>query len=199
MRPRTFPLATAGLVAANIAAFGLELAGDGQALCETHGLVPNRLVASGDVGPALTAMFLHDPAHYSHIAGNMVFLAVFGAIVERAIGHLRFAALYLAAGVAGAAMHVLVDPTSTVPMVGASGAAFGVLAVGAALRPRLLPFVAAYVGINLWYVLTGTGGTVSAGAHIGGFVAGVLVAALGSKFSLQNGRPREPHALGDGL
>jgi membrane associated rhomboid family serine protease len=183
MRPRFLPSVTAVLVAANVIAYGLELAGGGQTVCEAHGLVPAIFVRTGDFGPVLTSLFLHDPTSLLHLGGNMVFLAVFGAIVEHELGALSFGALYLAAGIAGALMHVLVDPSATVPLVGASGAIFGVLAVGGALRPRLLGFVVSFTALNVWYAFAGTGGGVSFGAHIGGFIIGFLVAAA-------LGRPR---------
>jgi len=179
MKPRTFPLVTGALVAANLAVYAAELAGDGQALCQADGLVP----AHFEPGAIFTAMFLHDPSGLAHIGGNMVFLAIFGTIVERAFGHVRFAALYLAAGIVGALTHVLVHPAATDAMVGASGAIFGVLAVGAALRSRLLPFVAVFFACQLWGVFAGAS-DVAFGAHIGGFVVGVFVAALAQERSL---------------
>lgn len=159
---------TAILVAACLAAYVLERAGDGDAICAAYGLVP----AHPTVGTAISAMFLH--ASYAHIGGNMVFLAVLGTIVERALGSVRFAILYLAAGIAGAGLHLLVAAGSTTPMVGASGAICGVLAAAALLRPRLLGFVAAFIAWNIWEVFTNTG-AVAVGAHIGGFAMGFLV------------------------
>jgi membrane associated rhomboid family serine protease len=78
----------------------------------------------------------------------------------------------------GALMHVMVDPSATAPMVGASGAICGLLAVGAVLRPRFLVFVGVFAAINIWYALTASGGGVSYGSHIGGFAVGFVVAAL---------------------
>jgi rhomboid protease GluP len=117
----------------------------------------------------ISSMFMHDGL--AHIAGNMVFLSVFGVLVERHVGSVRFLALYLAAGVGGAMLHAVSSPTE---LVGASGAIFGVMAVAAVLRPRLLGFVGAYVAINVFWALAGTGGAVSFGAHLGGFAVGVL-------------------------
>jgi membrane associated rhomboid family serine protease len=62
---------------------------------------------------------LHDLSSVAHVAGNVAFLVMFGGIVERALGYLRFLGLYVAAGIAGAALHVLVVPSATVPLVGA--------------------------------------------------------------------------------
>ena len=174
MKRKPLPLVTVGLLAANVLAYAVELAGNGERVCRAYGLVPARFALDA----LLTSMLLHDPTNYSHIVGNLVFLAVFGAIVEADLGKVRFLALYLAAGVAGGLFHVLVDPTSTSPLVGASGAIFGLLAWGALLRPGLLTFVGLFVGMNIWFALTETGGGTSYGAHIGGFVAGFIVAMI---------------------
>jgi membrane associated rhomboid family serine protease len=158
------------LVALNFLAFAAELAAGGSRVCAEYGLVP----AHPTLGSSLTSLFMHDPSGWSHVGCNMACLAVFGLAVERAIGSLRFGCLYLASGLAGAALHVLVDPTSTDPLVGASGAIFGVLAVAAVVRPRLVGFAASFVALNVWYAVSGAGGAVSFGAHLGGFAVGAL-------------------------
>lgn len=167
---KRLPLVTVALVLANLLAYRLELAAGGQAVCAAHGLVP----AHPSVAAALTAMFLHDPTSWAHLAGNMVCLAVFGLLVEPEVGSLRFALLYLLSGLAGAYMHVLVAPTATDPMVGASGAIFGLMPAAVALRPRLVGFVGSYAGYNVACVLLGIGGAVAFGAHVGGFAAGAV-------------------------
>lgn len=177
IRPRA-PLFTLLLVAANVAAYSLELGAGGLSVCEKFGLIPAQFTRSGALGPLVSSLFLHDPGALTHIAGNMVFLALFGTLVEGRLGHLRFLALYLAAGVFGGLMHTLAAPGSTDPLVGASGAIFGVLAVAGALYPRLLGFVAAFVGLNIWNAFTGGSGNVSFGCHIGGFVIGFLAVVL---------------------
>jgi membrane associated rhomboid family serine protease len=168
------PLVTAALVTANVTAFVFELAEGGMPACDAYGLVP----AHATAGTLFSSLFLHDPDHLAHIAGNMVCLAFAGAIVERAMGHLGFLALYLAAGALGGLLHVLVDPGAIEPMVGASGAICGVLAVMGALRPRLLGFVVGFVLVNVWFALVGGGAGVSFGTHLGGFAVGVLVVAV---------------------
>ena len=167
------PLVTITLVLANVLTYLLELASGGGAFCETHGLVPDRFMRSGDLGPVLSSMFLHDPASLWHLGGNMAFLVIFGTLVERSIGSIRFLVVYLAAGVVGGLTHVLVNPAATDPLVGASGAIFGVMAVAAMVRPRLVGFVASYAAYNLAELLLGSGGSVSVGCHVGGFVVGV--------------------------
>jgi len=177
MKPRA-PLVTFALVGANLLAYLLELGAGGQVTCDAYGLVPTRFLHEGALAPLFTSLFLHDPSGLAHIVGNMAFLALFGTLVERSLGHLRFLGLYMAAGVLGGLLHVLVAPGSTTPLVGASGAIFGVLAVSGALRPRLLGFVVAFVGINVWHAFTGGSSGVSFGCHIGGFAAGFLVVLL---------------------
>src|SRR5512143_208355 len=172
---RSFPLVTLLLVAANVFAYSLELGAGGQRVCDAYGLVPARFVHEGALAPLVSSMFLHDPASLIHLGGNMAFLALFGVIVEQALGSLSFAGLYLLAGVAGGLFHVFVGPSSNVPLVGASGAIFGVIAVAAVVRPRLLGFAAAFVGLNVWNAFTGGDGDVSFGCHIGGFAGGFLI------------------------
>lgn len=166
------PFATPLLMAAILAAFGLEYTQDGMAVCERWGFVP----AHPSLGTAATSLFLHDPGNLAHVGGNLAFLAVFGVIVERALGSLRFLGLYGAAGLGGVALHFLVDPSSTTPLVGCSGGLFGLLALAAILRPGLLGFVGTCIGVNLAYAVLGVEG-VSFGAHLGGFVVGFIVTA----------------------
>jgi membrane associated rhomboid family serine protease len=141
----------------------------------------------------ITSMFLH--GGWLHLIGNLWFLWVFGNNVEDSMGHSRFAVFYLLCGVAAAAAQVMVDPASPVPMVGASGAISGVMGAYAILFPRvrihtlvvlvILFFrvaVPAWVMLGYWFVLqlvsTGVGGDVGGvaiWAHIGGFLAGMLL------------------------
>jgi membrane associated rhomboid family serine protease len=165
------------IVAVTLAAYLIELAAGGYSVCEAYGLVPARFVDSVD-WTLISSVFLHHPEDLAHIAGNMVALAVFGPVVERALGGARFLGLYGLAGVLGGLLHVAVDPSTTSPLVGASGAVFGVVAVAAAVRPRLVGFAVALAGYEVWRAFEGDGTAVSFGAHLGGFAAGVLVAGL---------------------
>jgi membrane associated rhomboid family serine protease len=181
------------------------------------GLVPAELVNHPITAlpTVFTSMFMHDPTGWAHIGGNMLFLWIFGDNVEDALGHARYAAFYLLCGVGAAAAQVLVDPTSTVTMVGASGAISGVLAAYGSLYPRspitvlnpvpLLWFVFGfflelpawviileYFVVNLFSGLTSLGvqqGGVAFFAHLGGFVAGVLFVRL---FMLGKARREQP-------
>lgn len=172
---RRFPLVTLLLVLANLLAYRLELAGGGERFCYAHGLIPAAFVRAESWSPVFVSMFLHDPAGLLHLGGNMVCLLAFGAAVERAIGSLRFTALYFTAGVCGALMHVWINPAAAEPVVGASGAIFGVLAASAMLYPRTVGFVASYAAFNLVSMVLGIGGSVAVAMHVGGFVAGYVV------------------------
>ena len=169
MKPATLLLSLAIVLA-----YLVELAAGGDAVCQAHGLV----AARPTVQDALGSLFLHDPSSWVHVGGNAVFLLVFGTLVERSIGSVRLLVLYFAAGLGGAACHVLVDPSATMPLVGASGAIFGVLAAAAMLRPATLVFVVVFFGFNIVGLfapeLVGMHG-VSVGAHVGGFVTGFVM------------------------
>ena len=143
-----------------------------------------------------TSMFMH--GGWLHIIGNMLFLWIFGNNIEDSVGHFRFIFFYLLCGIAAAAAQVAIAPDSTVPMIGASGAVSGVLGAYLLLFPRarilvLLPIwifwrvfeVPAVLMLIFWFgiqLLSGLavrGANVSGGvafwAHVGGFVAGVVL------------------------
>jgi membrane associated rhomboid family serine protease len=144
----------------------------------------------------VTSMFLH--GSWLHLVGNLWFLWIFGNNVEDAMGHLRFLVFYVLTGVAAAWAHVLLDPASTVPMVGASGAISAVMGAYLILYPRarvhtLFWFVffvrvvplPAWVILGYWFLIqlasvgaAGGGGGVAYAAHVGGFVAGALLVKL---------------------
>ncbi len=153
---------------------------------------------SFSVQPIVTvfsSMFLH--GHLLHLAGNMLFLWIFGNNVENTLGHLRFALFYLATGVAGALMQVFTTADPTVSMIGASGAISGILGAYLVLHPfarivTLIPLffyftivrVPAFFFIFVWFLVQLLGGFAAYGAkgggvaflaHVGGFVAGVIL------------------------
>ena len=146
-----------------------------------------------------TAMFLH--GSILHLAGNMLFLWIFGNNIEDSMGRLTFVAFYLLGGLAALALQVLTDQNSFVPTVGASGAIAGVLGAYARLYPRArvvtLIFIViiftvvtlpALLVLGLWFLLqllpafsepiTGAGGGVAYFAHIGGFIFGLAAIKL---------------------
>lgn len=176
MARETAPV-TALLALSLVAVFGLELAGGGMAVCDAYGLVPAR----PSFEAALSSLFLHDPDSLFHLGGNLVFLVIFGGIVERALGSSAFAGLYLAAGLGGAALHIIVNPHATEALVGCSGALCGLIAFSVVIDRRFVGFVIAFAAVNIWYALAGTGGAISFGDHIGGLFIGV-VCALAQRF-----------------
>jgi len=151
----------------------------------------------------VTSMFLH--LGLIHLAGNVLFLWVFGNNVEDAMGHVRFAAFYLVCGVLAAAVHVFANPESAVPASGASGAVSGVLGAYVLLYPRARVLLALPLGfVNLhfgrwpalwvlvgWVLLQIVVGSLAAlraddigvllgtaAAHVGGFIAGLLLVTV---------------------
>jgi rhomboid family protein len=157
------------------------------------------LTADANWWTLVTSMFMH--GGWLHLIGNMWFLWVFGNNIEDSMGHTRFVAFYLLCGVVAAASQLLVDPGSRVPMVGASGAISGVMGAYILLYPRVrvhtlltLGFfittvtLPAYVILGYWFVLqlllgtvgalAGAQGGVAFWAHVGGFVAGLVLIKL---------------------
>jgi len=202
---RRFPLITIALILINVAVFAVEaLTPNEQALSElifTWGLIPARL---GTLEPAafvtiITSMFLH--SGFMHIAGNMLYLWVFGDNIEAALGSARFLLFYLLCGVGAAMGQYIIEPTSQVPMVGASGAISGVMGAYLLLYPHvevetLVLFglwgrvvrLPAVVVLGMWIVLQLFSGLASLGAeasggvaffaHIGGFLAGLVLVLI---------------------
>jgi membrane associated rhomboid family serine protease len=189
---------TLALIAANLAVFLFELSlGDDQleSFVRRWGLVP---VDIGDGPPAwitlLTSTFVH--AGWLHLVSNLIYLAVFGAPVERRLGSARFALLYVASGALGNLTHVLAQPSSGVPAVGASGAISGVIAAHLVLFPgatlgSLAPVLFLHVVesapvlllLLVWLaaqVLSGlaTSTTIAWWAHLGGFGTGLVLASV---------------------
>ena len=183
---------------------GLAQVGSGVPLGEFRGM-PVWCVVDREpinVWTPLTSMFLH--GGWAHLLGNALYLWIFGNNIEDSLGRLRFPVFYVACGLVAAAAQAAVDPTSAVPMVGASGAISGVMGAYLVLYPRVrvnilpLPFwwlgiisVPAWVVLILWFgtqllsglpallpARTGSVGGVAFWAHIGGFVAGMLLVKL---------------------
>lgn len=138
---RTFAFVTLLLIVANVAVFAYELTLPGQpqleSLVATYAMVPATVVSAPTLpayGTVFTSMFLH--GGFLHLAGNMLFLWIFGNNIEDAVGHVRFIGFYLLCGVAAAAAHIAAQPASTIPTLGASGAISGVLGAYLLLYPR---------------------------------------------------------------
>lgn len=192
------------LIAINAAVWLWEVASEHAGttwLSAAYGLVPRRMLADvpGEAFTVLSSMFMH--GSWAHIGGNMLFLYIFGDNVEDALGHRRYVVFYLVSGIAAAIAQVAIAPSSTVPMIGASGAIAGVLGGYMVLYPRapitvINPFFPlwllfgpffifpAWLVMGEWFLwnllpgvasIGGDGGGVAFFAHIGGFVAGLLL------------------------
>jgi membrane associated rhomboid family serine protease len=192
---RRAPVVTYALIVINLVVFLHETRLGPHALklfVDQYSVIP-QILFSG-YGPALatlvTSMFLH--GSWGHLLGNMWFLHVFGDNVEDTLGHGRYVIFYLATGIMGVLAHGLTDPASHINMLGASGAISGVLGGYIMLHPRArvitwaifiieMPawfFLLVWFGMQVWSGF-GTLGDGKAGvaffAHIGGFLAGVLL------------------------
>ena len=154
----------------------------------------------------LTSMFVHGDLF--HLGGNMLYLWVFADNVEDRLGSVRFLAFYLLCGLSAAGAQVALMPESTIPMVGASGAIAGVLGAYMLLYPtaRVLTLVVLVIFIRImylpsvlllgiWFLIqlwsAGSGGTVGVAwyAHVGGFVAGLVLVGVFAK-RMRHRRPR---------
>ena len=194
---RSVPLVTYALIALNVAFFFVELSG-GDAFIQKWAFVPKRFLANpgADFLTLFTSMFMH--GGWLHLGGNMLYLWIFGDNVEDRFGRVRYLAFYVVCGLAATGTQLLFSTGSSIPNLGASGAIAGVLGAYILLFPqgrvsvlqgqRVIP-VSALVVIGLWFVLqlfSGVGSIVSASdtggvafmAHVGGFVAGILLTFL---------------------
>jgi membrane associated rhomboid family serine protease len=191
------PVVTYVLVALNILVFFVELIA-GDVFIVTWSFVPSRFLASpaSESVTIFTSMFMH--GGWLHIAGNMLYLWIFGDNVEDRFGHLRYLGFYVVCGVVALFTQLAFSLESSIPILGASGAIAGVLGAYVLLFPRrrvivLLGFLVvpmpALAVIGFWMVLqffNGIGsiiysadtGGIAVMAHIGGFVAGVVLAVL---------------------
>lgn len=202
-RMRITPVVTFALIVANILVFLIQLsAGDIETFFMKWSVVPVEYGQQADLPPVhpgpfwstlLTSMFMH--GGLMHLGGNMLFLWIFGDNVEEAMGHVKYLLFYLICGVAAGLAHVFMNLESQIPSLGASGAISGVLGAYLVLFPsqrvrvlvfRSITYMPAIVVIGMWIVLqfiNGIGqlarteqtGGVAYAAHIGGFVAGLLL------------------------
>jgi membrane associated rhomboid family serine protease len=193
---RTVPVVTVTLILVNAAAWVLELSlsqeGHLDQFIRVYGVVP------GAFRPVtlLTSMFLH--GGWLHVIGNMWWLWIFGDNVEDEFGHGRFLVFYLLCGLTAALGQIVMDPTSRLPTIGASGAIAGVMGAYFVLYPRsrvltvIPPFlfgvieVPAVFLLGFWFLMqllnagavaataNTAGGGVAFAAHVAGFVVGVL-------------------------
>ncbi len=229
---RTRPYVTLLFVAINVVVFAYELMlGDQlETFVAAWGAIPYELTRFEDLvgpvgggfdhapGPAfipltlLSSMFMHGSV--MHIFGNMLYLWIFGNNVEDVLGHVKYFVFYILCGIVAGLAHVLFNPNSTVPTVGASGAVAGVLGAYLVMYPRARVLSLVFLGIFirlmevpaavllvLWFVMQSLQGFLSLGvremsggvawfAHIGGFIAGVVLAFLFAGRSIREIRAR---------
>jgi membrane associated rhomboid family serine protease len=214
--PRRLTPVNSALIAVNLAVFVYELTlgADAARFLARFAMVPARVyAAAGALSAALehpqiaaplatilSSIFLHGGVW--HIAGNMLYLFIFGAAVEYRMGPRRYLAFYFAAGIAAAIATVVMAPVSTVPVIGASGAIAGVLGAYFILYPRgriltVLPIffylmrieIPAAIYLLVWFgvqlyagIAAGSHGAIAGGvawwAHVGGFLFGMLVGPM---------------------
>jgi membrane associated rhomboid family serine protease len=208
----SFPAATVLLIALNVLIFLYELS-LGRALeifIMQYGAVPLRFILAGQMEqvstverflPLFSAMFLH--GGWLHLGGNMLYLWIFGDNIEDRLGHVGFLMFYLVCGLAAALTQIYINPTSKIPMVGASGAVAGVLGAYLVLFPHsrvlaLIPILFFFQVVELpallflvfWFLMQFLSGAVAITAapyatggvawwaHIGGFVSGMALGFL---------------------
>lgn len=190
------PVVTWLLIAANIALYLLTLPGSetADAIFVQLALYPGAVTRGEALWGLVSHMFLH--AGLMHLAGNLLFLWIFGDNMEDQMGHAGFALFYLSTGLAAAAAQIAAMPGSTVPMVGASGAIAGVMGGYLLMFPRARVDVVAifivffkvftlpaWLMLLVWFAIqilgglagTGSGGGVAYWAHAGGFAAGLVL------------------------
>ncbi len=223
---RITPVITVGLIALNVLVFMYQssLGRNGEqlfiyqfgaipAVITGSQSLPAELIAIPPLFSLLTSMFLH--GGFMHLAGNMLYLWIFGNNIEEAMGHFRYLLFYLVCGLLAASANILTDLSSVLPMIGASGAISGVLGAYLLLYPRaqvltLIPlgffirlmYIPAGLVLTIWFVLQlissslsrGQGGGVAWWAHIGGFAAGMALVGLFKKRRVRFFNPPHYHS-----
>ncbi len=198
-RPSRTPVVTLLIIVINVLVFIWELGAD-DATTLRWTVVPAQLSQGARWITALTSMFMH--GGFMHIIGNMVFLWAFGPEVEDTMGRGRFVVFYLLGGLAATIAQVALNPASTVPQLGASGAIAAVMGAFLVTYPRdkikvvwflwfffMVTYIPAFVLVGIWLltqflnqagsvVQANTGGGVAYMAHIGGALFGIITARL---------------------
>ncbi len=192
---KSFPIINYILIVLNFLFFFVELSG-GEEFIQRWAFIPKRFLEdpAANVPTIFTAMFMH--AGWGHLLGNMLYLWIFGDNVEDRLGKIPYLIFYLVCGIAATFSQLAFVPGSNIPNVGASGAIAGVLGAYMVLYPKSnvkvmvgnsITQMSAFIVIGLWFVIqffssiasadtsAETGG-VAYMAHIGGFIAGLIVA-----------------------
>ena len=206
-RRHAFPIVTVTLIVINVLVFLYQASLGEQGFerfVKAFGTVPYEITTGQDVAPPgpqpiyltlLTAMFMH--ANWMHLGGNMLFLWIFGDNLEDRMGKARYIAFYLLCGLAADAAQILMNPDGRIPGIGASGAIAGVMGGYMVLHPQArirtisrfgMTHIPAWMMLGFWVltqVLAGVGswggremGGVAYAAHVGGFIAGLLLIKL---------------------
>lgn len=218
VRPKNFPIVNITLIIINVAVFFYQFMMGPEAVKEfifTFGVIPREISTSGftellltgftPLVPLITATFLH--GGWLHLISNMLYLWVFGDNIEDCLGSLSYLLVYLLLGVIGHFSHIIFEPFSSVPLIGASGAIAGVLGAYFILYPwarvlALIPLgffitfveIPAVVYLVLWFflqVFSGVTALLTPGvqviawwAHIGGFVSGIITGVFIKRLGL---------------
>ena len=208
-RSRTFPVVTVTLIALNLLIYFRQSVLDQHGLImflSQYALIPamftesiqSQFVAGLFHLPLITAIFLH--GSWFHVISNMLYLWIFGDNIEDKLGRVRFLLLYLLTGISGNLAHIMTDPQSPLPVLGASGAVAGVLGAYILAFPRAritsLIFILFFITVRdipafyfllFWFLLQIYNGIASLGimgttvawwAHIGGFITGMILLIL---------------------
>ena len=206
---KNFPFINLIFILANIAVFIYQPSSEQllKAFYNTYGLIPNSLTNIGQtdllhflatIQSIFTSLFVH--AGFMHLAGNMLFLWVFGDNIEYTIGHINYFFFYIFCGIAAALTQVFIEPNSLIPLIGASGAISGVLGAYLIKYPKnkvtvlfiifIIKMRAVYL-LGIWFFFQIFQGYFSLGqesmggvawfAHIGGFVSGIILVNIFKK------------------
>ncbi|MBI2085114.1 MAG: rhomboid family intramembrane serine protease [Candidatus Aenigmarchaeota archaeon] len=192
IKTRSFPFVTVALIAVNVIAFVLSLS-DFDFIIQTFGFVPSLFPSSFAFLTIFTSMFLH--AGVDHIFGNMWYLWIFGDNAEDKLGKIKFILFYLTSGIVASLAQYLIDPYSSVPSIGASGAVSGILGCYLVFFPKsrittsagyFVNETPAWFVIGFWFLIQlffgaaslvgASGSNIAFFAHIGGFVFGYVAA-----------------------
>lgn len=206
-RPTNFPVVTLSIIVINFIVFIIELV-NGDQFVLRWSAVPANISAGHQLITILTSMFMH--ASWSHIIGNMIFLWAFGPEIEDAMGKLQYGAFYLIGGIVASLVQIGLDPHSTVPSLGASGAIAAVMGAFLVTFPNdrirtilflfvfvTVTYIPAILLIGFWFlsqlwdagtVVSTQNGGVAYAAHIGGMLFGMIFA----RFFESSSRAEQP-------
>jgi membrane associated rhomboid family serine protease len=198
-RPLRFPVITALIIGANALMFLLELV-KGETFIMRWSFIPPEIAAGQNLITILTAMFVH--GGWLHIIGNMVYFWAFGPEIEDAMGRVFYPVFYLSGGLVATLAQVVMNPASSIPNLGASGAIAAVMGAFLVTFPHdrirtiillgwfvFIRFIPAVILVGFWFLIQlfsevgalvqkQTGGGIAYMAHIGGFVFGMASARL---------------------